>query len=343
MATTKGLAYMDTAIMVVTPQQIESAKIKLDSLTKDVALKVFSYFLNSEERLNQKTLAQYYYQIKTFFAWCEVNNVTPWQANKQDVVSYVDYLADLARTKQGNKLASATINSRLITVRRFFESLKTHGYIIYNPAKEVKQVRDNSLPVSKMKCLDTSMIPIKNLLDAAEKYTLAHKIRNQAAIVLMGFLGLRGFEVCQLKRKDIDENNRSILIHGKHSKDRITGMSVAQWQYVKALLDTIPIDQEAYLFTSESHYKSSKNPHLSARGLRYMIDDLLVKIGLKQPRKSSHSLRHTCGVSLRKKGYTLEQIASLLGHSDINTTKVYTEYLDLVVNPISASLDEVLA
>ncbi len=332
---------METGIMAISHQQIIDVKKTLDTLDKDKAIKIFSYFLIYEERLSQKTLEQYYYQIKSFFAWCEVNNLLPWKATKDDINQYIIYLSELAVTKQGNHLAPATINARLIAVKRFFEALKEREYIAENPAKKVKGVKEHSLAVAKMKCLDSSMIPIKQLLDAAAKHP--HKTRNQAAIVLMGFLGLRSFEVCLLKCKDIDDAKKSILIHGKGNKNRITGMSDIQFQYIKALLDTRPNDPEAFLFVSESPRKSKENPHLSARGLRYMIDSLMIETGLKKPRLSNHSLRHTCGVNLAKNGYSLDQIAKLLGHSDINTTKVYTDYLDLVANPISASLDQVFA
>lgn len=326
---------------IITQRDIANTIAKQSDLTRNEAMQVFAYFLRVDQRVSPKTLLQYHSQIKCFFAWCEVNNLPPWHATLSDLNLYATYLVELARTKTGLKLATVTINSRLITVRRFFEGLKAHGYITENPAKDLKLIKDHSTQSSKLKCLEDGSI--KKLMDEAAKDKPKQKARNQAAIVLMGLCGLRGFEVCNIKRKDIDVTTRSILIHGKHSKDRIMGISAMQFQYIQALLAITNDDPESYLFTSLSNRKSKTHTQINPRGLRLMLDKLLIKLGMKQPKKSLHALRHTCGVELTKKGFAIDQIAALLGHSNINTTKIYTEYVDLVVNPISASLDSVLA
>lgn len=327
---------MTTEIMLVTQNDLDAAKVKLGTLTRESALSNFAKFLGIEMK-SEKTIAQYQSQIKGFFVWCLDNNILAWQAVKPEIKAYGSYLNEL---RKAGKLSVSTANSRLVTVRRFFAALRENGYRTDNPCFGVKSLKDNSARVTKMKCLDQTAI--KLLLDAAEKFTPKNKTRNQAAIVLMGLVGLRGFEVCNIQRKDIDEVKHSLLIHGKRGKDRIVGITPTQFKFIQALLAITPNDPNAYLFVNKSP-KRGKNVNLQPRGLRLVIDTLLKKTSLKQARISTHSLRHTSGVALRKAGKSLQDIANLFGHDDINTTRIYTDYVDQIEHPITESLDYLLA
>lgn len=325
--------------MLVSQSQLDTAKERLESLNKDAAMATFNKFLGTTCRVNPKTLIQYFSQIQDFFSWCLGHFITPWMATKDDVAAYVCFLDNDCLTRTGLKISSATKKSRFVTVRRFFKALKENGYRLDDPCFGVVGIKDNTKPVTRMKSLGNGEASL--LLDAVERFTPKQKIRNQAAIVLMAWLGLRGFEVCNLQRKDIDVNQQTLLVHGKHSKDRVVKATSQQFEYVQKLLDTIPSNPDAYLFVNVST-KAGKHQNLQPRGLRMIIDNLMLKLNLKRPRTSLHSLRHFCGVELRKHGKDLQEIADLLGHTNINTTRIYTEYVNQVVNPVTSCLDELL-
>lgn len=318
-------------MMVVSQSQIAEAQAKQATLTNESAQVAFAQFLHLE-MVNPKTISQYHSQIKIFFEWCKDHHFPAWQATYLDIKAYRLFLAE-------KKLAKSTVNSRLVTVRRFFQALQDAGYRLDNPASGIRPLRDDSIPVSRIKWLSEAQI--QAMLDLAGKAYPTTKMRNQAAIILMAFCGLRGQEVCNVQRKDIDVEQRSLLVHGKRAKDRLIGLTPKQFEYIQALLDTIPEHPETFLFTNASN-KKGQHPNLQVRGLRTMIDSLLIRLKIKQPKTSSHSLRRACAHALYRKGVDMYGIAEQLGHADINTTKRYIDSLDLVQNPVTSVLDNLL-
>lgn len=312
-------------------QKIEIAT----SLTIDkkvCILAVFADFLRAEF-LSTNTLKQYYHCIKHFIDWCCHQGLTPLDMKYLDLV---DYRRSLAQ----KNLAKATCNKYLSAIRTFFACLKDRNMRPDNPAESLKNIKDASLPLSRVKYITQEQA--RALLVLAGKSKRATKARNQAAIVLMAFCGLRGQEVCNVQRKDVDIAKRSLLIHGKGSKDRLVGLTQNQLVYLKALLDTIPNSPDSYLFLSLEGKHSQISPNLQVRGLRRMIDSLLKKLGIKTAKISCHSLRHACGVMLTKEGVPIETISKQFGHSSINTTRIYTDIVDLVQSPATTVLDKFL-
>ena len=144
------------------------------------------------------------------------------------------------------------------------------------------------------------------------------KYRKHQVCFLLGFgSGLRISEVLKLERRDIDMNERKILIRdAKGGKDRVVPLAKG---FKEKQLAYIPF-----------HYKNLKS---GARSLQLSFKRAAEKAGLlkKKPSLHFHSLRHGFATQLVKKGVPIHHIRTLMGHSNIATTNVYLE-----ANPLEA-------
>ncbi len=133
--------------------------------------------------------------------------------------------------------------------------------------------------------------------------------------------GLRISELLDLKLGDIDLENCYIRCMGKGSKERMVPIGEYTLQH---LSDYLEIRNE---FINE---KTGDDLFLSTRGTRLnrttffrIIKDLLKERGISSD-VSPHTLRHSFATHMLDYGADLITIQELLGHSDINTTKIYT-------------------
>ena len=79
----------------------------------------------------------------------------------------------------------------------------------------------------------------------------------------------------------------------------------------------IPQDKNA-LFISRD------NRRISVRGVQKMLDKKLKMAGLDADRYSPHKLRHTAATLMLKNGVDTRALQEVLGHSNLNTTQIYT-------------------
>ena len=145
----------------------------------------------------------------------------------------------------------------------------------------------------------------------------AVSINNEISMIchLGIFTGLRVSEMSNLLIKNIDFESRVIkVVAGKGGKDRFVPLSISLMQHLKAYIGD---RKEGYLF----HNNASNNKY-STRTFQRKVKNIL-DICKFRKKLSIHSLRHTYGCFLRRKGMRLDQIQILMGHSSIVTTEIY--------------------
>lgn len=130
-------------------------------------------------------------------------------------------------------------------------------------------------------------------------------------IILLGFeSGLRIGEMLGIKPTDIDFVTGELRILGKGNKEDIVPLSPRAQKLLKIYIKRRKIGQNEKVFPT----------------YRQKVNHLLKKLGNRTINKhvSSHMLRHSCGVYLRRRGMDLKQIQSFLRHSKLETTGIYT-------------------
>ena len=165
-------------------------------------------------------------------------------------------------------------------------------------------VADNSVKVPKTL---PKPIPHKHIAEALEVADFKQKV----VLTLIYTLGVRISELQNIKLQDI--SNNWVVINGKGNKQR----NVPLIPSTKAL-----IEQYLEKYTPKIYLFEKNGEKLSQNSLRYTINKVFSKIGLKV---TPHQLRHSFATVLLNEGAGIADVSELLGHSSMATTQIYTK------------------
>jgi len=143
-------------------------------------------------------------------------------------------------------------------------------------------------------------------------------LRNRALLEVMYRAGLRNAEARHLRPGDIRWSTGMIEVRdGKGGKDRtvpVDGETLARlkaWQAIRP--------------AGRYFFNTLKGGELSPRYLQALMKRLAAKAGIEQAeRVTPHVLRHSYATHLLNDGFTIREVQTLLGHSSVQTTQIYT-------------------
>ncbi len=221
-------------------------------------------------------------------------------------------------------LRPSTINARIAAATHLLRWL---GYMV--PEWVARPSRSRPLP----KVLTRDEV-VKVRRAAADS-------ENPLAVPIIATLldtGMRVSELCALDLGSIDLRDRSaMVIAGKGDKDRTvlftdrTVDAVHAWLPVREMMiegnDVPAADQEAL-------FLSRVGRRVTPRGIQKMMDGIADAADIPRTRLSPHTLRHNFATGLLERGVDLVSIQKLLGHSNIQTTRVYLEINDQTLREI---------
>ena len=255
----------------------------------------FSDFLFGK---SEETVLTYRRVLLRFCAWLTRNEQTINEITRFDLQEYITYCQEVKKYNPD-------------TLRKDFAGIRS--YLVFLGKESV--LNGVRLPKSQ-KLLVTPKSLDRNernrLLRAVEK---DQNVRNIAIMYLLYETGIRAHELIQLDREDVQFNyhasqSRLIVRSGKGGKYRIVPFpkesNAKHWlaEYLKTRQDQINA-----LFLSNYHQR------LSQRSLNRILQHYGVH---------PHLLRHTMLSQLARNGVDMATLASIAGHSDLKTTKIYT-------------------
>ncbi|NPA38275.1 MAG: tyrosine-type recombinase/integrase [Candidatus Nanohaloarchaeota archaeon] len=199
----------------------------------------------------------------------------------------------------------------------YFEHVKG---IAINPKQLATPKKSKKLPVV------LSKEEIKRLFDAADSE------KKKLILMVLYATGLRVSELINLKVKDIDFNNKLIkVVGGKGQKDRVVTVSD---KLLKRLYDYVKTkDPDEHVFLSKY------GKPLTPRYIQYLVKDLSVAAGITKD-VTPHVLRHSYATHLLESGANIRVIQELLGHSNLQTTQIYTKVSLSELKKVTNPLDE---
>lgn len=143
-------------------------------------------------------------------------------------------------------------------------------------------------------------------------------LRDRTIFELMYSSGLRISDVAGLKIKDIDFEERMLLIReGKWGKDRVVPVSKVAMKFLRLYLFTRMEDKEAFVFLGEKG-------NISRAMINRRFKKLLEREGMYREGLTAHSVRYSTATHLLSNGADLRFVQDLLGHESIETTCLYT-------------------
>jgi site-specific recombinase XerD len=135
-----------------------------------------------------------------------------------------------------------------------------------------------------------------------------------------------------MRLQDIDAERKNLNVRkAKGRKDRQTLLSK---KMSDLLTDYLRQYQPAYwLFES---WKGDR--HISIRTIQKVFEEAKASSGIKK-NVSIHSLRHSFATHLLENGTDIRYVQSLLGHTDIRTTEIYTHVSNRYLKTIKSPFD----
>jgi len=196
------------------------------------------------------------------------------------------------------------------------------NFLKYLAKRDIKTVSPDRIELPKIERADIETIEYKDLerLLKAPEGSSPRALRDKAILEVLFSTGLRLTELTNLPRR-IDLTRGEISVRGKGGKIRVVFLSLSAREAIKNYLYSRNDDID-YLFISLT--KGGKPiGKITPRAVERLVDFYSRKAGLGK-RIHPHQFRHSFATDLLINGADLRSVQSLLGHSSITTTQVYT-------------------
>jgi site-specific recombinase XerD len=290
-------------------------------MADELHLDEFQAYLLSEDR-SPVTITGYLGDVRLFAQWFEMQSgepLTPKALTNEAVRGYKQYLLDQPAKPK-------TVNRRIAALAAYAHWLDQAGYAknFRNPVQGVKAVKEVELsPKGLDKKQRSALLRAvdKEVEDANRRYPRLRLmvVRDAAIVRLILFAGLRVGEIVQLRRSDVtlDERKGSVVVReGKGTKRREVPLNS---RVRKALLDYLRVRPDG---EREELFLGQRDEGIQSKTIQRAVQRFAGEAGLENV--TPHVLRHSFAKSLIDSGVTLEKVATLLGHSNLNTTRIYT-------------------
>lgn len=264
----------------------------------------FITYIASEKGDSIKTIHAYQTDLKEFLSFLNKEKVSDLE--EDDISSYLQEL-----TNQG--LKKNTLVRKAMCLRHFLRFLKKEGEISLTLDELIVPKNDLCLP----KYLSEE--ETNKLLAVIDKGT-KKGILDLSMIILDLSTGLRVSELVNLKTEDLSLKGNYLKIIGKGNKERLLPFLDETNYILNVYLEEVrnPINSKKKEFFLHPDGKTVSRQYFYQEIKKYAKSSGINK------EISPHTLRHTFATNLLNNGADLRKVQELLGHSNIETTQIYT-------------------
>ena len=165
---------------------------------------------------------------------------------------------------------------------------------------------------------------VTRLLDAPDAAT-TRGVRDRAMLQVMYAAGLRVSELVNLKLADIDRRKGVVTAFGKGGKRRLVPLGEVALEALDTYLERR--GEHPLAAATTVIFLSPRGKAMTRQGFWKLILRYARGVGITKP-SSPHKLRHSFATHLLQGGADLRSVQTMLGHSDISTTEIYTHVAD---------------
>ncbi len=268
--------------------------------------------LKDEKGFSLQTIESRYSMLKNFMKTMSpgcLKDITP-----QTLDAY------LVIRKEQDGCCRRTIAGIISVLRNFFTYGETKGWnsgVLAMSMNAPRQYRHDDVP---------SFVPWNVVQAILMEKSIAKGIgkRDYAVLLLLSIYGMRCSEVANLKIRDIDWRKEQIhLSRAKGCKPQVLPLTAVVGNAIISYLRDVRYNQSK----DEHLFLNIRAPHnkLSTSSIYKMVRDALVEHQVNIRHYGPHSLRHSCATHLINAGHSIKEIADLLGHMRLDTTRIYAK------------------
>lgn len=269
--------------------------------------------------------------LQGFIQWVDERGIRhPGEVTRPVLQRYQRHLY-LHRKKDGQALTLGTQHSRLMSVVAFFKWLTREGHILSNPAADL----DIAKPRLQLPRLLLSVQDVQNVLNAIPTGEVSHPshpsdahsgttlrgIRDRAMLEVLYSSGLRKGELMRLALGEIDTARGTVLVRlGKGGKDRLVPLGERACAWVQRYL--LEVRPQLLVMDTQAVFLSDWGEPWESDRLFRVVRGYLRNAGIEGG--NCHAFRHAMATHMLDGGADIRHIQRMLGHSQLNTTEIYT-------------------
>ena len=232
-----------------------------------------------------------------------------------------------------NRYKNSNTGEELLLITQNYHLIALRGLLTYLSQRDISSLAADKIILPKTVRKQVTFLHYDEVVRLIEQIPLDNEpgLRDRAIIELLFSSGLRVSELVNLNRDHINLARREFMVRGKGQKDRPVFVSMSAAEHVKNYLDARS-DSLPALFISYSRRLAKPSVsgdyrRLSARSIQRMVSHYARLAGITK-HVSPHTMRHSFATDLLMNGADLRAVQSMLGHSNIATTQIYTHVTD---------------
>ena len=232
-----------------------------------------------------------------------------------------------------NRYKNDNDSKELSILTQSYHLIALRGFLTYLSRRDIPSLSADKIILPKTVRKQVTFLQYDEVVNLIDNIPLDSEqgLRDRAIIELLFSSGLRVSELVNLNRDHINLKRREFMVRGKGQKDRPVFVSQHAAEhvenYLQARQDSLPALFLSYSRRSTKPTMSGDYRRLSARSIQRMVSHYARLAGITK-HVSPHTLRHSFATDLLMNGADLRSVQSLLGHSSISTTQVYTHVTD---------------
>ncbi|OBW58861.1 integrase [Solibacillus silvestris] len=258
-----------------------------------------AFFNDHQTRFSPETIRGYRIALTQFFLFCEKDF---------DEVKATDIRAWLAHLEE-KELKPRSIHLKLAALKSFYNYCMEESKVIKNPTLTIHTPKiDDSLPYY----LSRREVALLQELTRQEP-------RDRAIVETLYATGVRISELLQIKLEDVKWDSRQIWIRkGKGNKERFVLFTHDCAERLKTYLEK---REKESVYLISNHRGGPLSRVFVEQQFRHFSEELGFKV-------RPHTMRHTFAAHLAEKNMPQSYIQELLGHVNINSTRIYTRLME---------------
>ncbi len=271
-------------------------------------------------KLSEKSIQAYQSDILQCIDWLLSKNQNVYHCSYKTLRTYLRVLLD-------EKQSVATINRKMVALKGFFVMLERDGHVQSNPVVFLSALKkQKKLPsvMSMDQIQDILGMKAQNFLELRDltlyhfMYSTGCRISEALSIDVSLFLKAREATASSLA----EHLPESLRIRGKGSKERYVFVTKKCQAQLAEYLPKRALYLQERRVQSEALFVNQHGKRLTRVGASGRLAQHLKKLGLGECH--AHTFRHSYATHLLDKGLNIRLLQSMLGHSSINSTQVYT-------------------
>lgn len=264
----------------------------------------FKIYMISHSK-SENTIKSYMLHVKEYMVWFEDTYGTIFKnLYRENILDYKSYLINIKRYR-GKNLSAKTINAKLSSLNLF------NKFLVDEKVQVNIVMQDDDMLRVQTEYANPADINKSDVEGFRQKILESEDKRLFAIVTLLSYAGLRISEALDIKLEDLSLEAKELIIRkGKGKKQRIVYLNTKIINSIKEYIKTRSSESE-YLFPSRQSDKVDRS----------VINKQFKKYSNKI---TPHQLRHFFCTNALENGFAVHEVANLAGHSNIQTTLLYT-------------------